>query len=62
MWSLHSATIILEFIYWLLPDEFPVYLVMNENLINPSPLKYFQQLLDNVATGSAYFAPTSQPQ
>lgn len=37
-----------------LPDELPVYPVLNGNLINPVPLKYFKQFPDHVSTGFAY--------
>ncbi|XP_038725488.1 histone-lysine N-methyltransferase ATXR7-like [Tripterygium wilfordii] len=37
-----------------LPDELPVYPVVNGTLINPIPLKYFKQFPDHVATGFAY--------
>lgn len=39
-----------------LPDELPVYPVVNGNLINPVPLKYFKQFPDHVATGFAYLS------
>ncbi|CAK9178256.1 unnamed protein product [Ilex paraguariensis] len=38
-----------------LPDELPVYPILNGTLINPVPLKYFKQFPDHVATGFAYF-------
>lgn len=37
-----------------LPDELPVYPVVNGTLINPVPLKYFKQFPDHVASGFAY--------
>lgn len=39
-----------------LPDELPVYPVVNEAYINPIPLKYFKQFPDHVATGFAYLS------
>lgn len=39
-----------------LPDELPVYPVVNGNIINPVPLKYFKQFPDHVATGFAYLS------
>ncbi|XP_062025627.1 histone-lysine N-methyltransferase ATXR7 [Rosa rugosa] len=39
-----------------LPDELPVYPVVNGALINPIPLKYFKQFPDHVATGFAYLS------
>lgn len=39
-----------------LPDELPVYPVVNGALINPVPLKYFRQFPDHVATGFAYLS------
>ncbi|KAL4650567.1 hypothetical protein ACB092_01G096400 [Castanea dentata] len=39
-----------------LPDELPVYPVVNGALINPVPLKYFKQFPDHVATGFAYLS------
>ncbi|KAF8409833.1 hypothetical protein HHK36_002351 [Tetracentron sinense] len=48
-----------------LPEELPVYPVVNGNLINPVPLKYLKQFPDHVATGFTYWtagAPsTSEP-
>ncbi|KAJ0024268.1 hypothetical protein Pint_09397 [Pistacia integerrima] len=37
-----------------LPDELPVYPIVNGSLSNPVPLKYFKQFPDHVATGFAY--------
>ncbi|KAL0440577.1 UNVERIFIED_CONTAM: Histone-lysine N-methyltransferase ATXR7 [Sesamum latifolium] len=37
-----------------LPDELPVYPVLNGNLLNPVPLNYFKQFPDHVATGFVY--------
>lgn len=37
-----------------LPDELPVYPVINGTLINPVPLKYFKQFPDHIATGFIY--------
>ncbi|KAK3018199.1 hypothetical protein RJ639_002892, partial [Escallonia herrerae] len=37
-----------------LPDELPVYPIINGGLINPVPLKYFKQFPDHVATGFVY--------
>lgn len=37
-----------------LPDELPVYPIMNGSLINPVPLKYFKQFPDHVTTGFVY--------
>lgn len=39
-----------------LPDELPVYPVVNGALINPIPLKYFKQFPNHVATGFAYMS------
>ncbi|KAL6180759.1 hypothetical protein ACLB2K_047418 [Fragaria x ananassa] len=39
-----------------LPDELPVYPVVNGALINPIPLKYFKQFPNHVATGFAYLS------
>lgn len=39
-----------------LPDELPVYPVLNGALINSVPLKYFKQYPDHVATGFAYLS------
>lgn len=39
-----------------LPDELPVYPLVNGSLINPVPLKYFKQFPDHVATGFAYLS------
>ncbi|KAJ8772540.1 hypothetical protein K2173_027717 [Erythroxylum novogranatense] len=38
-----------------LPEDLPVYPVVNGTLSNPVPLKYFKQFADHVATGFAYF-------
>ncbi|KAH0981359.1 hypothetical protein GBA52_008536 [Prunus armeniaca] len=40
-----------------LPDELPVYPLVNGSLINPVPLKYFKQFPDHVATGTPAPAP-----
>lgn len=37
-----------------LPDDLPVYPILNGSLINPVPLNYFKQFPDHVATGFAY--------
>lgn len=37
-----------------LPEELPVYPIVNGALINPVPLNYFRQFPDHVATGFAY--------
>ncbi|KAL6996049.1 hypothetical protein U1Q18_006185 [Sarracenia purpurea var. burkii] len=37
-----------------LPEELPVYPIMNGTLMNPVPLNYFKQFPDHVATGFAY--------
>lgn len=37
-----------------LPDELPVYPIINGSLSNPVPLKYFKQFPDHVATGFSY--------
>ncbi|KAL0352569.1 UNVERIFIED_CONTAM: Histone-lysine N-methyltransferase ATXR7 [Sesamum calycinum] len=37
-----------------LPEELPVYPVLNGNLLNPVPLNYFKQFPDHVATGFVY--------
>ncbi|XAR64311.1 Histone-lysine N-methyltransferase [Bertholletia excelsa] len=37
-----------------LPDELPVYPIVNGALVNPVPLKYFKQFPDHVATGFLY--------
>ncbi|KAI8003925.1 Histone-lysine N-methyltransferase ATXR7 [Camellia lanceoleosa] len=37
-----------------LPNELPVYPIVNGALINPVPLNYFKQFPDHVATGFAY--------
>lgn len=37
-----------------LPDELPVYPILNGSLVNPVPLKYFKQFPDHVATGFVY--------
>ncbi|XVE94333.1 hypothetical protein REPUB_Repub02eG0000300 [Reevesia pubescens] len=42
-----------------LPDELPVYPVVNGTLINPVPLKYFRQFPDHVATGFLYLTCTT---
>ncbi|KAK8498565.1 hypothetical protein V6N12_035231 [Hibiscus sabdariffa] len=42
-----------------LPEELPVYPIINGNLINPVPLKYFRQFPDHVATGFVYLASTT---
>ncbi|XP_022769471.1 histone-lysine N-methyltransferase ATXR7 isoform X2 [Durio zibethinus] len=42
-----------------LPDELPVYPVVNGTLINPVPLKYFRQFPDHVATGFVYLTSTT---
>lgn len=39
-----------------LPDELPVYPVVNGAYINPIPLKYFKQFPDHIATGFAYLS------
>ncbi|KAM1363455.1 hypothetical protein ACFX2H_028147 [Malus domestica] len=39
-----------------LPDELPVYPLVNGTLIAPVPLKYFKQFPDHVATGFAYLS------
>lgn len=39
-----------------LPDELPVYPMVNGTLIAPVPLKYFKQFPDHVATGFAYLS------
>lgn len=39
-----------------LPDELPVYPVVNGTLITPVPLNYFKQFPDHVATGFAYLS------
>lgn len=39
-----------------LPDELPVYPVLNGSLINPVPLKYFKQFPEHVATGFVYLS------
>ncbi|KAJ7958021.1 Histone-lysine N-methyltransferase [Quillaja saponaria] len=39
-----------------LPDELPVYPVINGTLTDPVPLKYFKQFPDHVATGFAYMS------
>jgi hypothetical protein len=39
-----------------LPDELPVYPVVNGSLVNPVPLKYFKEFPDHVATGFAYLS------
>ncbi|XWS20802.1 hypothetical protein CRYUN_Cryun30bG0000900 [Craigia yunnanensis] len=42
-----------------LPDELPVYPVVNGTLINPVPLKYFRKFPDHVATGFVYLTSTT---
>lgn len=37
-----------------LPNDLPVYPILNGSLINPVPLNYFKQFPDHVATGFAY--------
>jgi len=37
-----------------LPEELPVYAIVNETLMNPVPLKYFKKFPDHVSTGFAY--------
>ncbi|KAI3931953.1 hypothetical protein MKW98_012363 [Papaver atlanticum] len=37
-----------------LPEELPVFAVVNEALLNSVPLKYFRQFPDHVATGFSY--------
>ncbi|XP_075521410.1 histone-lysine N-methyltransferase ATXR7-like isoform X1 [Primulina tabacum] len=37
-----------------LPEELPVYPILNGNVNNPVPLKYFKQFPDHVATGFVY--------
>lgn len=37
-----------------LPEELPVYPVVNGTLMNPVPLKFFKQYPDHVASGFAY--------
>ncbi|KAL2529826.1 histone-lysine N-methyltransferase ATXR7 [Forsythia ovata] len=37
-----------------LPEELPVYPIVNGNLVNPVPLKFFTQFPDHVATGFVY--------
>ncbi|KAL2506097.1 Histone-lysine N-methyltransferase SETD1 [Abeliophyllum distichum] len=37
-----------------LPEELPVYPIVNGNLVNPVPLKFFMQFPDHVATGFVY--------
>lgn len=39
-----------------LPDELPVYPIVNGALLNPVQLKFFKQYPDHVATGFAYLA------
>ncbi|KAK6939163.1 SET domain [Dillenia turbinata] len=39
-----------------LPDELPVYPIMNGNLMNPVPLKYFKLFPGHVATGFTYLS------
>ncbi|KAL5538469.1 hypothetical protein UlMin_045918 [Ulmus minor] len=45
-----------------LPDDLPVYPVLNGTILNPVPLKYFNQFPDHVATGFAYLNTTTMPQ
>ncbi|KAJ4702393.1 Histone-lysine N-methyltransferase [Melia azedarach] len=45
-----------------LPDELPVYPIVNGTLINPVPLNYFRQFPDHVATGFAYLSVGSMRQ
>ncbi|WRX29865.1 SET domain - like 10 [Theobroma cacao] len=42
-----------------LPDELPVYPVVNGTVINPVPLKYFRQFPGHVATGFVYLSSTT---
>ncbi|KAK8624478.1 hypothetical protein V6N13_065821 [Hibiscus sabdariffa] len=42
-----------------LPEELPVYPIINGALINPVPLKYFRQFPDHVATGFVYLTSTT---
>ncbi|XP_039065638.1 histone-lysine N-methyltransferase ATXR7-like isoform X2 [Hibiscus syriacus] len=42
-----------------LPDELPVYPIVNGTLINPVPLKYFRQFPDHVATGFVQLTSTT---
>ncbi|XP_077212397.1 histone-lysine N-methyltransferase ATXR7-like isoform X2 [Tasmannia lanceolata] len=47
-----------------LPEELPVYPIVNGSLINPVPLKYLKQFPEHVGTGFAYWAasfPTALP-
>lgn len=37
-----------------LPEELPLYPILNGNLLNPVPLNYFKQFPDHVATGFVY--------
>lgn len=37
-----------------LPEDLPVYPILNGALITPVPLKYFKQFPDHIATGFAY--------
>ncbi|XP_050235385.1 histone-lysine N-methyltransferase ATXR7 isoform X2 [Mercurialis annua] len=37
-----------------LPEDLPVYPILNGTLVNPVPLKYFNQFPDHVATGFVY--------
>ncbi|KAG8654428.1 histone-lysine N-methyltransferase ATXR7 isoform X3 [Manihot esculenta] len=37
-----------------LPEDLPVYPIVNGTLLNPVPLKYFKQFPDHIATGFAY--------
>ncbi|KAF8022420.1 hypothetical protein BT93_F0063 [Corymbia citriodora subsp. variegata] len=39
-----------------LPDELPVYPVLNGLLMSPVPLKYFKQFPDHIATGFVYLS------
>ncbi|GMI89808.1 hypothetical protein HRI_002650100 [Hibiscus trionum] len=42
-----------------LPEELPVYPIINGTLMNPVPLKYFRQFPDHVATGFVYLTSTT---
>lgn len=44
-----------------LPDDLPVYPIMNGSLMNPVPLNYFRQFPDHVATGFAYLSGVKAP-
>ncbi|KAM7518043.1 hypothetical protein LguiB_017005 [Lonicera macranthoides] len=41
-----------------LPDELPVYPIVNGSLINPVPLNYFKQFPDHITTGFLYLTAT----